>query len=213
MRTTGLLRAELRRAAVALACAALSVALVAPAALGDVSGSGDNVQDGDNTAIVNQSGTAQSGDAIAGGQVVGVVVGPGGRATIDASNTATNASAESGDVRGSNDMGVFVGLDSVLGQQVVRGVANQLRSVGSGNSQSVLTANDLIGPAGPLGPVTDAAPAPDLGAVSHSGPVGPPGPVGPVMTDSSWTAPTDVLSTEAQPTGPPGPAGPGLVSD
>src|SRR5438132_10601906 len=144
MRTMQTVRALLSRAAITTAAAALAVAVIMPGARADVTNSsGDNVQDGDNTAISHQSGSAESGDAIAGGQVVGVVVAAGGHATVDASNTATNAPATSGDVRGSNDMGVLVGLDSVLGRQAVRGISSQ---AAAGNNESLLTANGLGGP-------------------------------------------------------------------
>jgi len=201
-------RAAVRRTVVAV-CAVLAVSLVIPAAFGEVSGSsGSNVQDGDNTATSNQNGSAASGDAIAGGQVLGLVVGPGGRVTVDASNTATNASATTGDVRGSNDMGVIVGLSSVLGQQAAAGISNHLRSVGAGSEQSLLTADQIIGPAGPLAPA-GAAPSADPGALNESGPLGPPGPVGPALSDSSSADATDAPATiDAQPTGPPGPDGP-----
>jgi hypothetical protein len=184
------------------------MALIVPAAFGDVSGSGDNVQNGDNSGTSHQSGSSQSGDAIAGGQVVGLVVGPGGSATVEARNTATNASAVSGDVRGSNQMELLVGLDSVLGPQAVRGISNQLRSVGQGNTQALLTADQVVGPDGPLGPFVNASAPTDLSSIGRFGPVGPPGPVGPVAGDVS--APSTVFdpSAEAQPTGPPGPVGP-----
>lgn len=56
-----------------------------------------NVQDGDNTTDVTQSGSAQSGDAID-GQVVSVV-GPG---SVQQSNTTTNSSTHTGASSGSN---------------------------------------------------------------------------------------------------------------
>jgi len=207
MRTTELVRVLVSRAMTVTAAATLAAAVLVPGARADVSSSsGDNVQDGNNSAIVNQNGSAASGDAIAGGQVVGVVVGAGGSATVDASNTATNASATSGDVRGSNASAVIVGLDSLLGQQVVRGVSSLVRSP---NATAPLTADELIGPAGPVGPASDAGASADVGSLGSAGPIGPPGPVGAVLGDQTGPDGADPVAVELQPTGPPGPVGPG----
>ena len=200
-------RALLSRAAITTAAAALAVAVIVPGARADVTGSsGDNVQGGNNRAISHQSGTAESGDAIAGGQVVGVVAAAGGSATVDVSNSATNASATSGDVRGSNDMGVLVGLNSVLGRQVVRGISSR---VGAGSEQSLITADDLIGPDGPVGPGSVAPTFGDGVAINPSSdPTGPPGPVGPAMNGLGSAGDVSPAVPDVQPTGPPGPVGP-----
>jgi hypothetical protein len=70
-------------------------------------GSGDNVQEGDNTFNSNQSVTVKSGDVV-GGQVIGAV--SAGNLTINATNSSTNEDLSSGDARGSNDVSSFTGL-------------------------------------------------------------------------------------------------------
>jgi hypothetical protein len=92
----------------------LLIGLVATLTLGtrvavaDIHGvHGDNVQEGDNDADSNQRGQGASGDAIAGGQVVGGVV--SGTARVDATNRSVDARAKSGDAEGSNSAGAFTG--------------------------------------------------------------------------------------------------------
>ncbi|MEX2538556.1 MAG: hypothetical protein WD646_07885 [Actinomycetota bacterium] len=66
-----------------------------------------NDQDGDNSADVDQSADASSGDAL-GGQVIGVA--SGGNTTINASNTSQDVDATTGDAESSNAADVLVGL-------------------------------------------------------------------------------------------------------
>jgi hypothetical protein len=72
-----------------------------------VSGSGTNVQEGDNDADVDQFSQADTGAAV-GGQVFGAVA--GGPSDIVLANTSTDAETESGDSDQDNDSDVFTGL-------------------------------------------------------------------------------------------------------
>ena len=69
--------------------------------------SATNVQIGDNENETEQSGSASSGDAVA-GQVAGVV--SSGDASVDATNRSEDVDVETGDATGSNDAASFVGL-------------------------------------------------------------------------------------------------------
>src|SRR5438876_11563963 len=71
--------------------------------------SATNVQEGDNKASTNQSGTSKSGDAVA-GQVTGVV--SSGHTSVDATNKSDNVDISTGDARGENNSGAFVGLNA-----------------------------------------------------------------------------------------------------
>src|SRR5438477_3330499 len=71
--------------------------------------SATNVQEGNNKATSNQSGTSKSGDSVA-GQVAGVVA--GGNTSVDATNKSDNVDVSTGDARGANDSAAFVGLNS-----------------------------------------------------------------------------------------------------
>ncbi len=75
-----------------------------PAATGDTGASSQQL--GDNTANVSQSGTAESGDPVAGAQVTGVVADD---ATVQNTNNATNPVAVSGDADVVNDANVTTG--------------------------------------------------------------------------------------------------------
>jgi hypothetical protein len=68
-----------------------------------------NVQQGDNKANTNQTGTSKSGDAVA-GQVAGVV--SSGRTSVDATNKSDHVNISTGDARGTNNSTAFVGLNS-----------------------------------------------------------------------------------------------------
>ena len=70
--------------------------------------SGTNVQDGSNRSTGNQAGSAKSGASV-GGQVTGVV--SSGKTSVDARNSSTDSSVQSGDARGSNSAGTFTGLN------------------------------------------------------------------------------------------------------
>jgi hypothetical protein len=69
--------------------------------------SATNVQEGDNDTSTEQSGTASSGDAVA-GQVAGVV--SSGDASVDATNRSEDVDVTTGDASGENDADSFVGL-------------------------------------------------------------------------------------------------------
>lgn len=69
--------------------------------------SATNVQVGDNDNSTDQSGSASSGDAVA-GQVAGVV--SSGNASVDATNRSEDVDVETGDATGTNDASSFVGL-------------------------------------------------------------------------------------------------------
>jgi hypothetical protein len=90
---------------------------VATSAGAQITGStGTNVQTGDNRARTNQSGTDASGPAV-GGQVTGVVA--NGRTSVDASNTSSNSSVQSGDAAGTNSSSSFTGLNAQTGSGTV----------------------------------------------------------------------------------------------
>src|SRR5687768_17993985 len=55
-----------------------------------------NLQEGDNSQTLNQSANASTGDGVA-GQVIGVVTGAGGSASVVAANTTTTSDAQTGD--------------------------------------------------------------------------------------------------------------------
>ena len=71
----------------------------------------ENVQLGDNTHLLTQAVTADSGDAV-GGQVQGVVTSAGGSADIVVANTSDGVSAESGDGAADATDDVFIGLNA-----------------------------------------------------------------------------------------------------
>ena len=66
-----------------------------------------NVQEGDNEHSSDQSGEAQSGDAVV-GQTAGVV--SSGDASVDATNSTEDSEAETGDAQGHNSVSTVVGL-------------------------------------------------------------------------------------------------------
>jgi hypothetical protein len=116
-----------------VAAIALTPALTAvTAAHADVhnNASSTNVQQGDNKANTNQSGSSKSGDAV-GGQVTGVV--SSGRASVDATNKSDNVDVETGDSRGENNASAFVGLNSSSATSV--GSADVLNRAGTTNLQ------------------------------------------------------------------------------
>ena len=69
--------------------------------------SATNVHVGDNENETEQSGSSNSGDAVA-GQVAGVV--SSGDASVDATNRSEDVEVETGDAEGTNDAAAFVGL-------------------------------------------------------------------------------------------------------
>ncbi len=137
---------------VAVAAALVGLAAAPPCFAAITNSSGTNVQDGSNAANSHQSGDAQSGDALSGAQVVAVQ--SAGRVSVTAQNDATDSSAASGDVGGSNLMSITVG---------------PVRSAGASTAGSPLTTSVST---------DDVAKAPRFDAR----PVGPPGPFGPAVT-------------------------------
>jgi hypothetical protein len=113
-----------------IALMALGASWVAQAAhAGDdvANASATNVQVGDNEAETEQSGSANSGDAVA-GQVAGVV--SSGDASVDATNRSEDVDVETGDASGTNDAASFVGLTagsttalSAAGDNILNGQA------------------------------------------------------------------------------------------
>lgn len=85
--------------------AAVSFGQVAQADIDNASAT--NVQEGDNETETEQSGSAQSGDAV-GGQVAGVV--SSGDASVDATNSSSDVDIETGDTQGNNNSASFTGL-------------------------------------------------------------------------------------------------------
>jgi hypothetical protein len=78
-------------------------------ALADISNSSAvNLQDGNNRQTSRQSANASTGDGVA-GQVIGSV--SGGRTSIDANNSSTDVSVDTGDANANNDLSSFVGQD------------------------------------------------------------------------------------------------------
>jgi hypothetical protein len=92
-----------------IALMALGASWTATAAHADdvANASATNVQVGDNEQETEQSGSASSGDAVA-GQVAGVV--SSGDASVDATNRSEDVDVETGDASGTNDATSFVGL-------------------------------------------------------------------------------------------------------
>lgn len=70
--------------------------------------SGTNVQEGDNELQLNQVSIVETGAAVT-GQVIGGVV-AGGNLTIDATNRTVDSEVETGDATGENDAVAFIGL-------------------------------------------------------------------------------------------------------
>jgi len=116
---------------------AVVVGLVLTPALGSIAradvannSTATNVQEGDNKANTDQSGTSNSGDAVA-GQVAGVV--SSGNTSVDATNRSDNVDISTGDARGENNSDAFVGLNSSSGTFV--GAADVLNAGGAVNVQ------------------------------------------------------------------------------
>ncbi len=74
----------------------------------------DNEQTGDNSADVDQSADAASGDGVA-GQVIGVT--SAGNSVVDATNTSRNVDVDSGDADATNKADVIVGLLGVANNE------------------------------------------------------------------------------------------------
>jgi hypothetical protein len=86
--------------------------------------SATNVQEGDNDTETNQSGSAESGDAVA-GQVTGVV--SSGDTSVDATNRSEDVDVETGDASGENSAANFTGLtagsDTLVAADILNGAA------------------------------------------------------------------------------------------
>ncbi|MEX0874894.1 MAG: hypothetical protein WD179_08040, partial [Actinomycetota bacterium] len=126
----------------------LRLVIVALLALGSVSladlARAQNEQTGDNEANVEQSGAANSGDAV-GGQVVGVV--SSGDASVDGTNRSEDVDIETGDATGSNEADSFTGqlADDILigiAAGVNATVANSVNAQEGDNSSDVAQAAD-----------------------------------------------------------------------
>src|SRR5688572_7363975 len=96
-----------------------------------------NVQEGDNESETDQSGSADSGDAV-GGQVVGVV--SGGDASVDATNRSEDVEIETGDAGGVNSASQFVGLTAGTDTTVAADILNEsATNVQEGDNESAIT--------------------------------------------------------------------------
>jgi len=105
---------------------------IARAALADTTtGTGTNVQEGDNSSDTSQDGSASSGDAVA-GQVTGVV--SSGDASVDATNKSEDVDIKTGDADGSNNAATFTGLN-VSGTQTNVDASDLSLTTGALNAQ------------------------------------------------------------------------------
>jgi len=146
-----------------------SLGSVARADIGNASAT--NVQEGDNESETNQSGSAGSGDAVA-GQVAGVV--SSGDASVDATNRSEDVDVTTGDAEGTNSASQFVGLtagsDTVVAADIANGFA---RNVQEGDNASAITqaaevtSGDGVG-GSVIGVVTSAGGSADVVAANTS---------------------------------------------
>ena len=163
-------------------CLMATVVAVVAAPL-SAAASSSNVQDGSNRSRTSQRGSAQTGDAIGGGQVAGAVTN-GGTLDLNATNQATDSLAESGDASGSNTMaGVFVGNQSTAPPAATGG------GVATGVGSAPESAPQPVGALGPLAPAgaeasSGSSTAPAVPGGNGAGLAGPPGPLGPLAADS-----------------------------
>jgi len=97
--------------------------------------SATNVQVGDNDNSTDQSGSASSGDAVA-GQVAGVV--SSGDASVDATNRSEDVDITTGDAEGNNDASSFVGLTA--GTSTALNAADD--NILNGNAANVLVGDN-----------------------------------------------------------------------
>jgi hypothetical protein len=73
--------------------------------------SAENLQQGANTATINQTASATTGDGVA-GEVIGAVTSAGGSASIVAANTSNNSDVTTGDATSNNAQTAMVGFDA-----------------------------------------------------------------------------------------------------
>jgi hypothetical protein len=92
--------------------------------------SGTNVQSGDNRGNTHEGGSSTSG-AANGGQITGVVA--SGRTSVDARNTSSNSTVESGDAHASNSSNSVVGLTHSNGGPVLVGSTTDLSFIDLGS--------------------------------------------------------------------------------
>jgi hypothetical protein len=88
--------------------------------VGQESTFGDNYQEGDNDADVDQNAQASSGDGVP-GQVVGVSDSTGGDVNINASNSCEDCTTNTGNANAANGATTFVGQSSLFGNNVQLG--------------------------------------------------------------------------------------------
>ena len=100
-------------------------ALARVATADTTTGTGQNVQDGDNSSSTGQKGSASSGDAVA-GQVTGVV--SSGDASVDATNKSDDVKIKTGDANGTNNASTFTGLNASGTQNAQETLCSQVRA-------------------------------------------------------------------------------------
>jgi hypothetical protein len=156
---------------------ALIAALVFGASYGSIAradidnASATNVQDGDNDSETDQSGSADSGDAVA-GQVAGVV--SGGDASVDATNHSEDVDIETGDASGTNSASQFVGLtagsDTLVAADIINDSATNVQdgdNDGSITQAAEASSGDGVG-GSVIGVVTTAGGSADIVAANTS---------------------------------------------
>jgi hypothetical protein len=155
----------------AVACLALAASFGSVARADIDNASATNVQEGDNDSETNQSGTAASGDAVA-GQVAGVV--SSGDASVDATNHSEDVDVTTGDASGTNSASTFVGLTAGSDTAVVADILNgAATNVQEGDNEAEITqaaeAASGDGVAGSvIGVVTSAGGSADVVAANTS---------------------------------------------
>jgi len=153
----------------------VAVAIVgswAQVAQADVSNaSATNVQEGDNSTETSQSGSASSGDAVA-GQVTGVV--SSGDASVDATNRSDHVDVDTGDADATNDAATFTGLTAGTATVLAADVGNlAATNVQEGDNSTELsqdataTTGDGVG-GQVIGVVTSAGGSADIVAANTS---------------------------------------------
>jgi HAMP domain-containing protein len=133
--------------------------------------SATNVQEGDNDSETNQSGSAASGDAVA-GQVAGVV--SSGDTSVDATNHSEDVDVTTGDASGTNSASQFVGLTAGSDTAVLADILNgAAANVQEGDNSSEVTqaaeaaSGDGVG-GSVIGVVTSAGGSADVVAANTS---------------------------------------------
>jgi hypothetical protein len=155
----------------AIACLALAASFGSVARADIDNASATNVQEGDNDSETDQSGSAGSGDAVA-GQVVGVV--SAGDASVDATNHSEEVDVETGDAEGTNSASTFVGLTAGSDTAVTADIFNDdATNVQEGDNEAEITqaaeasSGDGVG-GSVIGVVTSAGGSADIVAANTS---------------------------------------------